>query len=258
MAEIQEEAWGSSALVLCAHGIRGGPGCAFDHARTIARLGLFAEVHACAHKGRPGLRETLARVKSRGVFLLPLLMAEAYTLEAMLRKLEVVPVPPGGLNVCRAVGAHPRFAELIARRAETACRQTGRDSAASALVIAAHGTTRDASSGTTARAHAEAIRRSGGFAEVVTAFLDEPPTLAQTLSTLSARQSVVVGLFVDRGEHGEEDIPELLAPFGERAVYAGPVGTDPAVIGFILDQVRDAETGAAGTPAARGPIARSA
>jgi sirohydrochlorin cobaltochelatase len=258
MAEPSGEAWSSAALVLCAHGIRGGPGCALDNARAIGRRGLFAEVEACAHKGRPGLIETLTRVKSRRVFLLPLLMAEAYTLRAMLRKLEKVPAPHGGLQICRPLGAHPRFADLIARRGDAACARREWPSAATALVIAAHGTTRDPDSGTTARAHAEAIRRSGSFAEVATAFLDEPPTLPQALSALSSRRCVVVGLFVDRGEHGEEDIPELLAPFGERAAYAGPVGTDPAVIEFILDQVRTAEIGAAGASAANEPVVRSA
>jgi sirohydrochlorin cobaltochelatase len=258
MAERQESGWSRSALVLCAHGIRGGPGSALDHADAIARRGLFAEVHACAHKGRPGLVETLARVKTPALFLLPLLMAEAYTLRAMLRKLEKLPAPRGGLRVCRPIGVHPRFADLIARRGEIACAKRGYLPAASALVIAAHGTTRDAGSGTTARAHAEAIRRSGGFAEVATAFLDEPPTLAQTLLSLGPRQCVVVGMFVDQGEHGEEDIPELLAPFDDRAVYAGPVGTDPAVIEFILDQVRAAETGRGDASPASGPIACSA
>ena len=52
----------------------------------------------------------------------------------------------------------------------------------------------------------------------------------------SGTQCVVVGLFVDAGEHGEEDIPALLAPAGERAVYAARIGPDPLVTELLLDQ----------------------
>lgn len=234
-----QRAWSDAALVLCAHGIRGGPGSAVAHARAIERHGLFAEIYACAHKGRPGLIETLERVNSPTIYLLPLLMAEAYTLRAMLRKLETTPALYGRLRVCRPLGAHPRFAEVIARRAETTCAERGLNPADTALVIAGHGTLRDARSGATARAHAAAIERSGAFAEVAVTFLDEPPNIHETIPGLRSRHCVVVGLFVDRGEHGEEDIPELLAPFG--AAYAGPVGLEPAVADLILDQIREAD-----------------
>jgi sirohydrochlorin ferrochelatase len=56
------------------------------------------------------------------------------------------------------------------------------------------------------------------------------------MRALGARHCVAVGLFVDAGEHGEEDIPALLAPAGERAVYAGPIGPDPLITELILDQ----------------------
>jgi sirohydrochlorin ferrochelatase len=51
---------------------------------------------------------------------------------------------------------------------------------------------------------------------------------------------VVVGLFVDAGEHGEEDIPGLLAPASVRAAYAGPIGPDPLITELILDQAQAA------------------
>ena len=53
-APATERRLGDAALVLCAHGIRGGVGAAAGHAERIAARGLFAEVHACALKGRPG------------------------------------------------------------------------------------------------------------------------------------------------------------------------------------------------------------
>lgn len=253
-----QTAWSDAALVLCAHGIWGGPGSALDHARAIERRGLFAEVHACAHKGRPNLIETVERVNSPTTYLLPLLMAEAYTLRAMLRKLQGLSAPPGSLRICRPFGAHSRFAEMIARRGEAVCARRGFDPAETALLIAGHGTLRDTDSAVTAHAHAAAIRGKSFFAEVAVAFLDEPPTIPETLGRLRSRQCAVVGLFVDRGEHGEEDVPELLAPFGGRAAYAGPVGVEPTVVDLILDQVREVDLGDRVAPRRARPVMRSA
>jgi sirohydrochlorin cobaltochelatase len=109
-----------------------------------------------------------------------------------------------------------------------------------ALLIAGHGTERHPDSGTSARWHAAQIAARGTFAEVTVAFLDEPPRVPEALGSLASAHCVAVGLFVDAGEHGEEDIPALLAPARGRAVYAGPLGPDPLVTGLILDQVHAA------------------
>jgi sirohydrochlorin ferrochelatase len=78
------------------------------------------------------------------------------------------------------------------------------------------------------------------FAEVAVGFLDEHPGVREALDALGAAHCVAVGLFVDAGEHGEEDIPALLAPAGARAVYTGPIGSDPAIAELILDHVHAA------------------
>jgi D-serine deaminase-like pyridoxal phosphate-dependent protein len=63
-APATERRLGDAALVLCAHGIRGGVGVAAEHAGRIAARRLFAEVHACALKGAPGLNEVVAAVRA--------------------------------------------------------------------------------------------------------------------------------------------------------------------------------------------------
>lgn len=235
-APATERRLGAAALVLCAHGIRGGVGGAAEHAVRIGARGLFAEVHACALKGAPGLSEVMAAVRAREVVFAPLLMAEGYTLQAMLRKLERATEPPRPITVCRPIGVHPRLAEMIAGRAGALCAAKGWRSADTALLIVGHGTERHRDSGVTARRHAAQIAARRIFAEVATGFLDERPLVPEALGALSAPHCVAVGMFVDAGEHGEEDIPALLAPVGARAVYAGPIGPDPLVTELILDQ----------------------
>jgi sirohydrochlorin cobaltochelatase len=233
---ITERRLGNAALVLCAHGIRGGVGGAADHAGRIAARGLFAEVHACALKGAPGLNEIVAAAHARELVFVPLLMAEGYTLDAMLQKLEATTDRPARVTVCRPIGVHPRLADGIATRARALCAARAWRPGDTALLIVGHGTERHPESDATARRHAAEIAARGIFAEVATGFLDERPLVPQALCALRAPQCVAIGLFVDAGEHGEEDIPALLAPAGDRAAYAGPIGPDPLVTELILDQ----------------------
>ena len=236
-APATERRLGDAALVLCAHGIRGGVGGAAEHAGRIAARGVFAEVHACALKGAPPLSEVVAAVRASEVVFAPLLMAEGYTLQAMLRKLAGATEPPRPITVCRPIGVHPRLADMIATRARAVCATRGWRPADTALLIVGHGTERHPDSGATAHRHAAQIAAREIFADVATAFLDERPRVPEALRALRPSQCVAVGLFVDAGEHGEEDIPALLAPAGERALYAGPIGPDPLVTELILDQV---------------------
>ncbi len=84
-----------------------------------------------------------------------------------------------------------------------------------------HGTVRHPDSGVTARGHAARIAASEIFADVAVAFLDEPPGVGEVLAALEASRCVAVGLFIDRGEHGENDIPRLLAASGHRGRLCG-------------------------------------
>lgn len=240
-ARVTDPGVAQAALVICAHGIRGSAGVALEHAARIRELGLFREVHACAHKGEPGLAATLGAIDARRIYFAPLLMADAYTLRAILDKLQRA-VPPGReLTVCPPIGLHPRLADLMADRARSALRERGWGLEDTALLIVGHGTTRHARSGASAREHAARIAAVERFAEVAVAFLDEPPTIPQALARIAARQIVAEGLFVDRGEHGEEDIPALLASDFRASMYTGPVGCAPEVVSLILEQVAAAE-----------------
>jgi sirohydrochlorin cobaltochelatase len=239
-APATERRLGDAALVLCAHGIRGRVGAAAAHAERIAARGLFAEVHACALKGTPGLIETVADVRAPAVVFAPLLMAEGYTLQAMQRQLGGATDWKARVTVCRPIGVHPGLADMILAKGLALCVTSAWRPADTALLIVGHGTERHPDSGASARRHAAQIAARRRFAEVAVGFLDEAPRVPQTLRRLSVPHCVAVGLFVDAGEHGEEDIPALLAPAGGRAAYAGALGPDPLITEIILDQAQAA------------------
>ena len=108
------------------------------------------------------------------------------------------------------------------------------------LLLVGHGTRRDPNSSGTACGHAGRVRGAGGFARVAVGFLDQDPSVAAALTAMEPERVVAVGLFLDRGEHGEEDIPALLREADREAIYSGPIGVDPMVPVLILDLVRAA------------------
>jgi sirohydrochlorin cobaltochelatase len=165
-------------------------------------------------------------------------MAAGYTLRAIRLRLDAGLAPQPRPPITRPLGTHPRFAELILNEALLGCARRGWEPARSGMLLVGHGTGRDPTSGGTARRHAATVMHAGRFAEVGIAFLDEPPTVPEALARLESPHVVVVGLFLDRGEHGEADIAGLLAGSGARAYYTGPLGVDPLVPDLVLDQLR--------------------
>lgn len=230
-----------TALVLCAHGISGQCGVVADHARALAGEGRFSGVHGCALYGDPRLEETLDTLPDGEVLLVPYLMAEGYTLKTMQHR--VAEHPSGGrVTITRPVGTQAAVTQLIAEKALSACHDAGWSPAETALLVVGHGTVRNPASGVTTQAHARALARQGHFSQVATAFLDQPPAIAEAVAGLAAAQVLAIGFFTDAGSHGQEDVPERLSETGRPWTYAGPIGTDPRMTRLLGRQAKRPET----------------
>lgn len=208
-----------------------------EHASRVAAGGRFADVRAACLKGRPELGSVVADLVGQDVIVAPLLMADGYTLKAMRRQLDPVSGTLRSLTIAPPLGVHPKLAELIIGTAKDSCCKRGWPLNQTDLLIAAHGTRRDPNSGRSAFDHVGTIRAQNTFAAVRTGFLDQNPSLADVIAASRARHHVAVGLFIDGGEHGEEDIPEILNHVDPETVYTGPIGADASVTDLLLDQI---------------------
>lgn len=227
---------GNLALVIAVHGIRGHAGGGVDHAERIAASGRFGDMRVACLKGTPELGDVVADLAGRDVILAPLLMTDGYTLKAMKRQLEPIIPTLRSLTTAAPLGVHPGLADQIIETANKACREKNWPLAETDLLIAAHGTRRDPNSGRSAFDHVETIAARKIFAAVRTGFLDQAPMLKDVIAASRACH-VVVGLFIDRGEHGEEDIPAILAETDPDAVYTGPIGIGSRVTDLLLSQI---------------------
>lgn len=221
------------ALLLCGHGARGTAGVVRRHAEALRGRGGFAAVAGGCLFGEPSLEDALAGLSAPRVVLVPVLMAEGYTLRVMERRLAGTDVARR-VRLARPLGAHPDVARIAAGLGERTCRAQGWAPRRAALLLVGHGTPRDPASGDTVRRHAASLERTGRFAVVRTAFLDEPPSVAEALAGLPPMPVAAVGMFTDAGVHGEQDVPRLLAESSRETAYAGPLGPEPEVTGLIL------------------------
>ncbi|MFB6182982.1 MAG: CbiX/SirB N-terminal domain-containing protein [Haloarculaceae archaeon] len=130
-----------------------------------------------------------------------------------------------------------------------------------ALVIAAHGSHRNAASSDPALAHADTVRTVGAFDEVRTAFWKEQPSFREVLRTVASEEVFVVPLFVSEGYFTEQVIPRELrlsfdaadwdsagtnasavvttaADVDKTVHYCGPVGTHDAMTDVVVQRAQ--------------------
>lgn len=118
-----------------------------------------------------------------------------------------------------------------------------------ALIIIGHGSHLNADSSAPVYRHAEAIRRTGAFAEVRECFWKEEPSMREVFDLVESDDVYVVPLFISEGYFTEEVIPRELglsgpAPsvtrkLGKTIRYTGPVGTHPSMAGMILRRAEE-------------------
>ena len=233
LAALKAPATEAGCLLLVSHGIEGRPGVAAAHATAIRAAGIFAEVRVACVKGEPGLADALAGAE-RPVTAVPLLMADGFIMQLLRSRLAGTP----GVELRRPVGTDPRVARLIEARAVASCTARGWTPAGSTLLLVAHGTDRHLESAATARRHARDLVAQTGFADVRTAFLDQASFLTQEVLHLARRPCVAVGLFVDDGPHGRDDVLAGLAEAGVPVAYTGAIGGDPAFADLIVAEAR--------------------
>lgn len=226
------------ALILCSHGVNGAPGAATDHAARLRERGLFADVTAACLSGAPEIGAVIDAVRATRIVVVPFLMAAGRAFNTKLPARIAQSRHADRVSLAEPVGTHPDIAGLIEAKAAALASARGWSPGDTLLVVAAHGTARDPESGVAARAHAMQIARSRQFAAVEAGYLDEAPSIANLLAGRTARHAIGVGLFADAGPHGGGDAE---APFrtGRDAVYAGPIGPDPALIEVVFKRAAE-------------------
>jgi sirohydrochlorin cobaltochelatase len=145
---------------------------------------------------------------------------------------------------------------LLKRAAEVA---PGVPPSESSLIIVGHGTGLNDNSTKAIKDQVALIKDSNlGFAEVIDAYMEEPPLIADWLTLTTAPNVIVVPFFIADGLHSFQDIPVLLGveaeptaaasqldvfrrnPYqmhGRQLYYSSAIGTEPLLAEVMLDQI---------------------
>jgi sirohydrochlorin ferrochelatase len=114
------------------------------------------------------------------------------------------------------------------------------------VLLVGHGSTTRAAPHALLRRHADAIARSGGFAEVGVAALRGGTPVGEALSGFRCHTVYVVPLLMSAGRLVEVDLSEALAkavspsPAGRAVRLCPPLGLHPAVANLIAGRAADA------------------
>ncbi|HEX2180889.1 MAG TPA: CbiX/SirB N-terminal domain-containing protein [Rubrobacteraceae bacterium] len=115
-----------------------------------------------------------------------------------------------------------------------------------ALVIVGHGSHLNEDSSQPVYEHAQRIRATGEFDEVVECFWKEEPSMRHVLDTVESDEVYVVPAFISEGYFTQQVIPRELGlegpvtTKGSKTVrYAGPLGTFEGMPDVILERVGD-------------------
>lgn len=256
-----------SALLIVGHGSTLNPDSSnptHQHAEDIRDRGLFAEVACAFWKEEPSMTEVFEMIESREIYIVPNFISEGYFCQQVLpRELRLTgPTTERDgrvIHYCDPVGIHPNMTRLLLQRADEVAPGIPRSE--TSLIIVGHGTGLNENSAKAIQDQVKLIRSGGhGFAEVLDAYMEEAPFVADWHKLTTAPNVVVVPFFISDGLHSYQDIPVLLGfeaevgaaaserevfrhnphhLHGKRLYYSSAIGTEPHLADVILDQVEE-------------------
>ncbi len=246
----------------------------FQHAAELRRRKIFAAVREAFWKQEPHIKTVLAEIAAPRVFIVPFFISEGYF------STEIIPQELGfsfpsnlklktqnsELHYCRPVGSHDSMTKVILARAEEVVKQfpfpRAPKKSETTLLIAGHGTGRNAKSRKAVERQVELIRALNIFAEVGAVFMEEAPFIKGCHAAVNTKNIIVVPFFISDGLHAVEDIPVLLGEpdrfvkerlaagqptwrnpterDGKRIWYSASVGTEPLLADVIFERVKEA------------------
>lgn len=235
----------SQAVVLAAHGERGGDGA---NRRTLALVEELRAldpafcVRAGFFKAEPSLCDAIRAAAAEPVdrvIVLPLLMADGYFAQRRLPALITPNERASTIAVAPPIGCEPAMLRLVATRARAMARE--REWPNPSVLVVGHGTRAAAASRRTTQ-EAAAVVDADGFSAAA-AFLDDEPGVTEALAML-VRPTIVIPYLWSAGLHGREDIGSLAA---EDIAVDQPIGEDPSLAAIIIESL--ARTAALDPPA---------
>jgi sirohydrochlorin cobaltochelatase len=231
----------------------------YQHADTIRRRRVFAEVHVGFWKEEPNFRQALRQASCRTVYVVPNFISSGYFTEQIIPRELGLTGPTSSVegktvHYCQPVGLNPAMTEVLLQRASNVVSASGEpcDAKQTCLFICGHGTSMNDNSTKIIHEQAGLIRALGLYADCQGVLMEQRPFVKDWRTLTPCLNVIVVPFFISDGLHSYEDIPVLLGlthnmrekgftnPHreGERRLwYASAIGTTHMIADVILESV---------------------
>lgn len=241
--------YSQDALLLIGHGSTDLPEAARplrEHAAKLHQTGTFKETAVGMLNGEPNATEAFRSLNAPVVHVVPFFLEDGYFTRIAIPDL-LSPLADSSklIHFRRPIGTHEELPGLIEKRLLRHCELYGISPKFLSVLLAGHGSSRNPGRAFMARRHAARLEATGRFSAVRTAFLEEPPLVAETLATSRGNPVAVVGYFANAGAHATQDLPRMIA---EERHYRGTnwppvhdlgtIGGDEGMPRLILDLVQ--------------------
>lgn len=208
------------------------------HAQRLRDREVADAVHVALHGDEPirDLREALPAIGASTVYAVPMCLGHTYeTRDTLPGALSYV---PGEVHYCEPLGRSPALTSAIVERTAEHL-DPGPDAT---LLLVGFGSSSLPYQRQATEYHAARLRHGSEFAEVVTCYLLQNPTVECARYNVSTERAVAVPLFLARNEATEEEIPAKLELERGAIEYAAPLGDHSRVTDAVHAEVEKQRT----------------
>lgn len=212
------------ALILIGRDGTDAPAILRTHARRLRERGAADAVHVATYGPEPvrDLAEQFRSVTADRVFALPARVAHTRaTTDDLPAALSYV---PGEVRYCEPIGQSPAVTSLVVERASE--HAAGEDAT---LVLVGLGHSSQPYHRQAAEYQAARLTERSAYADVVTCYLLQNPTVECVRYNVATERAVAVPLFVAGGDATDKRIPAKLELDRGGIAYADPLGEHPLV-----------------------------
>ncbi len=161
-------------------------------------------------KGTPSFAEVARSLRGQGPVVLPIMASSGYYARRRLPEEWAKGDPSRSFVIAPPIGALPAFPRVLATKVGAAVTAMTRRGLNPVVLLVGHGTTRVRSSGDVARSVRDELALAFPQTEILTAFLDEAPRVAEVARSLRGVPVVAAPLLMGGGPHVDVDIARAL------------------------------------------------
>ena len=227
------------------------------------RVGRPGVRFGCAFwKGTPSFEDAARSSRGQGPVVVPIMASGGYYARRRLPEEWTKGDPSRSFVIAPPIGTLPAFPRVLATKVGVAVTDMMRRGLNPVVLLVGHGTTRILSSGDAARSVRDELALTFPHTEILTAFLDESPHLADVAGSLGDCPVVAAPLLLGGGPHVLVDlVGALTAPrtssglghITETLKILPPILEWPELASLTLEAIDSAS----GVPASFGPNPRA-